>query len=231
LPRAMGDHMHPIPIWTTAPINEISFFLDDEYASKPTTPTSYEETRSRRRQSRNNRSSSLFNFTRPESIRLSPAFANIRNSLGREPVRPYASREPLVEKARDDASVRAEEFLTRPRPLAHRVSDSGLSELSTVSEYKKGPTGPQDAPPEDLPSWDSLTSDVPAVEPAKAEENGPPKGLRFWTLMSALASTAILAALEGTIVSTALPTISSDLHGGSSFLVCWQLPLWVTRGC
>lgn len=39
------------------------------------------------------------------------------------------------------------------------------------------------------------------------------RGLRFWLIIVSLAVTALLVALEATIVSTALPSIISDLGG------------------
>jgi hypothetical protein len=44
------------------------------------------------------------------------------------------------------------------------------------------------------------------------------RGPRFWGIMVALSVTAILSALEGTVVSTALPTIIRDLGGGDLYL-------------
>ena len=44
------------------------------------------------------------------------------------------------------------------------------------------------------------------------------RGFRFWMIMLALAVTSILSALEGTIVSTALPTIVEHLGGAELFI-------------
>jgi hypothetical protein len=44
------------------------------------------------------------------------------------------------------------------------------------------------------------------------------RGPRFWGIMVALSVTAILSALEGTVLSTALPTIIRDLGGGELYL-------------
>ena len=49
------------------------------------------------------------------------------------------------------------------------------------------------------------------------------RGPRFWGIMVALSVTAILSALEGTVVSTALPTIIRDLGGD-------ELYLWAPNG-
>jgi hypothetical protein len=44
------------------------------------------------------------------------------------------------------------------------------------------------------------------------------RGFRFWLIMLSLAVTSILSALEGTIVSTALPTIVGHLGGAELFI-------------
>jgi hypothetical protein len=46
----------------------------------------------------------------------------------------------------------------------------------------------------------------------------PKRGFGFWLIMLALAVTSILSALEGTIVSTALPTIVDHLGGAELFI-------------
>ena len=48
--------------------------------------------------------------------------------------------------------------------------------------------------------------------------SSPKRGFRFWMIMLALAVTSILSALEGTIVSTALPTIVEHLGGAELFI-------------
>ncbi|KAF2468729.1 MFS general substrate transporter [Lindgomyces ingoldianus] len=56
---------------------------------------------------------------------------------------------------------------------------------------------------------------------AEGEKQDPPtfkRNLRFWSIIFALCTTAILSALEGTVVSTALPTIIQHLGGGSLYL-------------
>jgi EmrB/QacA subfamily drug resistance transporter len=51
----------------------------------------------------------------------------------------------------------------------------------------------------------------------------PVYGMNFYLILFALSMTNILVALEGTVVSTALPTIVSELGGGSSYV-------WVSSG-
>jgi EmrB/QacA subfamily drug resistance transporter len=51
------------------------------------------------------------------------------------------------------------------------------------------------------------------VEAAHADERSMPKGRELWVILGALMLAMLLAALDQTIVSTALPTIVSDLGG------------------
>jgi hypothetical protein len=58
---------------------------------------------------------------------------------------------------------------------------------------------------------------------APAAESKPNQGFRFWAIVAALAFTALLSSLEGTIITSALPRITADLGGGNSFI-------WVPNG-
>ena len=49
------------------------------------------------------------------------------------------------------------------------------------------------------------------------------KDWRFWALLASISLSALLMALEGTITSTALPSIVNDLGGG-------PLYIWVVNG-
>lgn len=53
-------------------------------------------------------------------------------------------------------------------------------------------------------------------------ETGLDHGWRYWAVITALSVTALLPAMEGTVVSTALPSIVQDLHGG-------ELYVWVVN--
>ncbi len=59
-------------------------------------------------------------------------------------------------------------------------------------------------------------------EQETAEENttyvAEKKDVRFWLIVVSLAITAILAALDGTIISTTLPSISAALEGGQEYV-------------
>ncbi|KAI8716446.1 hypothetical protein NCS52_00938500 [Fusarium sp. LHS14.1] len=55
--------------------------------------------------------------------------------------------------------------------------------------------------------------------PPESEPAAPKKGARFWLVFIAIALTTFLAALDTSIISTALPTITSDL--GSNSLYVW----------
>ncbi|GAW22823.1 hypothetical protein ANO14919_123670 [Xylariales sp. No.14919] len=59
-----------------------------------------------------------------------------------------------------------------------------------------------------------------AAERTGEEAQEPPKkyGYRTWLVMFALCVTQLLNAFEGTVASTALPTIVADLDGGEAFI-------------
>lgn len=66
-------------------------------------------------------------------------------------------------------------------------------------------------PPKDLPPASS--------DPGPAEGKDTPKhSARFWAIIAALAFTALCSSLEGTIITSALPTITQDLGGGNAFI-------------
>ena len=44
------------------------------------------------------------------------------------------------------------------------------------------------------------------------------KGWRYWAIITALSVTALLPAMEGTVVSTALPTIVQELRGAEYYV-------------
>lgn len=53
---------------------------------------------------------------------------------------------------------------------------------------------------------------------AKDTKQGRKRGIRIWAVMLALCVTQLLNAFEGTVTSTALPTIVADLGGGGEFI-------------
>ena len=48
--------------------------------------------------------------------------------------------------------------------------------------------------------------------------NKPSRGWQYWTIIAALCVVSSLPALEGTVVSTALPSIVRDLGGGQTYV-------------
>ena len=44
------------------------------------------------------------------------------------------------------------------------------------------------------------------------------KGWRYWAIITALSVTALIPAMEGTVVSTALPTIVQELRGAEYYV-------------
>jgi hypothetical protein len=69
----------------------------------------------------------------------------------------------------------------------------------------------------------SQRNDTEAFAVEDGEGSQPKRGFRFWCIMLALAATSVLSALEGTIVSTALPTIVEHLGGA-------ELYIWTING-
>lgn len=51
----------------------------------------------------------------------------------------------------------------------------------------------------------------------------PKRSWRFWAIFASLAVTGLLSAVEGTVTTTALPTIVADLGGG-------ELYIWAANG-
>lgn len=47
---------------------------------------------------------------------------------------------------------------------------------------------------------------------------------RFWSIFAGLAISALLSALEGSVISTALPTIAADLGSGGNYV--WVINLY-----
>ncbi|KAF2192167.1 MFS general substrate transporter [Zopfia rhizophila CBS 207.26] len=68
---------------------------------------------------------------------------------------------------------------------------------------------------EHLPRY-TQTPDGAAKEPPKEEQTK--YGMKFYLIIVALSITSLLVALEGTVTSTALPTIVRALGGGSSYV-------------
>ena len=61
----------------------------------------------------------------------------------------------------------------------------------------------------------------PAINPNQDVEESLPKpkhSSRFWAIIVALSLTGMLSAIEGTIITSALPTITKSLGGGNSYI-------------
>lgn len=52
---------------------------------------------------------------------------------------------------------------------------------------------------------------------------------RFWMIFSALALSALLSALESSILSTAMPTITSELGSGGNYI--WVINIYFLTRC
>jgi len=93
----------------------------------------------------------------------------------------------------------------------HQISTKGVKDDS--------------APSRDVITVDApLGADIPEnpeTEPTHAAQAK--RDWRFWALLASLSIAGLLTALEGTITSTALPSIVNDLGGG-------HLYVWVVNG-
>ena len=50
------------------------------------------------------------------------------------------------------------------------------------------------------------------------EDSSPMRTWRFWAIITSLGITGMLSAIEGTIITSALPTITEDLRGGDAYV-------------
>ncbi|EHK99460.1 putative Uncharacterized MFS-type transporter [Glarea lozoyensis 74030] len=79
----------------------------------------------------------------------------------------------------------------------------------------------------DSPVTDKVDSGAPATVSTQKNTSGPKKyPWRFWAVFVSLSVTGLLAALEGTVTSTALPTIAKDLEAGEQYICTAVLPLF-----
>ncbi|PWY83891.1 MFS general substrate transporter [Aspergillus sclerotioniger CBS 115572] len=116
-----------------------------------------------------------------------------------------------------------------------------MGETSTLTRRKSLPTNSPDepekqdiipAPTEDPderqkgecnPVKSAREAQQPNLQPPQNDLSlPPPKTWRFWAVFPALCMTTFLAALDTSILSTALPTIALDLHAGNLYM-------WITN--
>ena len=73
------------------------------------------------------------------------------------------------------------------------------------------------------PKPENTAMDQNKLEPSAGTGDGSPNQVgqardwRFWMVFAALAATGLLSAVEGSIISTALPTIVNNLDIGSNY--------------
>lgn len=86
-----------------------------------------------------------------------------------------------------------------------------------TSSSEKSPAQDQDVPLSTNRTLDdgavAEDNSIPEVAPALAQHD-----FMFWAVLAALSLTGMLAALEATIITSALPTITNALGGGSSYV-------------
>jgi EmrB/QacA subfamily drug resistance transporter len=74
----------------------------------------------------------------------------------------------------------------------------------------------------------AAVADQPAADTAPAVTSTK-KGWRFWAVFPALCITALLAAVESTVVSTALPSIVHEISAGEDYV--WILNVYLLTSC
>lgn len=104
-------------------------------------------------------------------------------------------------------------FSLSSRPLFHTVLDKAAR--MHASETTKDTKEPH-------PIEDSMGSNKELVPRDASDQHVTgKKDLRFWLIIVSLSISAVLAALDATIITTTLPTITATLGGGEEYV-------WVT---
>jgi hypothetical protein len=71
----------------------------------------------------------------------------------------------------------------------------------------------------ELGATDMVDSEAPATIGVQKTTATPKRySWRFWAVFVSLSVTGLLAAVEGTVTSTALPTIAKDLEAGEQYI-------------
>ena len=73
---------------------------------------------------------------------------------------------------------------------------------------------------ENIKNPDNNATALEVSEPSKPKAK---RSWRFWAIFASLSITGLLSAVEGTVTTTALPTIVADLGGG-------ELYIWAANG-
>jgi hypothetical protein len=106
-------------------------------------------------------------------------------------------------------------------------NDSAAVELAQLPSAPYGRSNTPDCASETSVHSAHTPSHAPSHENPEddkvPERHSRASNFRFWSIIGSLCTTTILSALEGTIVSTALPTVVSALGGG-------ELYLWAANG-
>lgn len=85
---------------------------------------------------------------------------------------------------------------------------TSVEDMSTIGEGKY-----------DEPSAEDKDKGVAPIEStSNIQPPVPPKDWRFWSIIASLGITAVLAAIDGTIITTALPSIAAALSGGEKYV-------------
>jgi hypothetical protein len=68
------------------------------------------------------------------------------------------------------------------------------------------------------PNEEKITPKSPASSELEENPENTQHSWRFWAIIVSLSLTGLLSAIEGTIITSALPTITTSLGGGSFYI-------------
>ncbi|KAL6884239.1 putative aflatoxin efflux pump [Trichoderma longibrachiatum] len=113
-----------------------------------------------------------------------------------------------------------------PRTSASSTEVANTPTTAYLSDEKPGPIPTQEQTIAQPANSDNEGANLQAPAPDSAEDNYKPKSLKFWLIIVSAFVSMFLVALDRTIISTAIPTITDDFHSlsdigwyGSSYML------------
>ena len=141
----------------------------------------------------------------------------------REQVVSYPASQDQEETKRAHMSQHTEEHITRTLgSTEQRCAPQG------ILNHSKDPIGS----PGGIPSQDNAEVKGEAGKSGPTLEQPVAKGWRFWMVFPPICISTLFAALEATVTSTALPTISAVLNAGDEYTWyanAYLLTTWVSK--
>lgn len=118
--------------------------------------------------------------------------------------------------------------MATPAVELREMNDEALGTAKTVASETSSsflPTNHEQEIGEKSPNHENEPTTGDATEESTEK---PKRGVALWSIIVALCVTSVLSSLEGTIVSTALPTIVSRLGGQEVYILAVN-PYFLTR--